>query len=124
MDLLEKVVQLEHDASEFGFAWEKTSQIMQQIQNECAEVQEHLITDDYNRMDLQEEIGDLMHAVFSLCVFCQFEPRETLEKTLQKFERRISSVKSLAQAEGLISLKGRSSETLMHFWDKAKRLEE
>ncbi len=40
MDLLDQVTNLETSAAEFGFAWENTAQIMQQTQNECAEVQE------------------------------------------------------------------------------------
>lgn len=76
MNILEKIVNLENEASEFGFAWEKAEQIIEQIQSECIEVSEHLKTE--NRTELQEEMGDLMHAVFSLCVFCKFDPHETL----------------------------------------------
>ena len=42
MNLLDKVVALENTASEFGFEWETTDQIMKQIQSECAEINEHL----------------------------------------------------------------------------------
>jgi uncharacterized protein YabN with tetrapyrrole methylase and pyrophosphatase domain len=67
--LLDKVVNLEKDAAEFGFRWEDACQIMAQIHSECAEIQEHLDTGItlHNRADLQEEIGDLLHVVFSLC---------------------------------------------------------
>lgn len=66
-DVLEKIVKLEQDADAIGFRWENTNQIMAQIQSECEEVHEHLqqgIT-SANRLDLEEEIGDLLHAVFS-----------------------------------------------------------
>ena len=67
MNLLDKVVALEEDASQFGFRWETTDQIMHQIQSECAEINEHLDQGllQANQMELQEEIGDLLHAVFS-----------------------------------------------------------
>lgn len=124
MDLLEKVTLLENDAEEFGFRWENTGQIMQQIQNECAEVQEQLSTSMQisNPDALQEEIGDLLHAVFSLCVFCKLSPQETLAASMEKFERRFNSVKAQAHAQGLTTLQGHTFESLMSFWDKAKEL--
>lgn len=124
MDLLEKVTLLENDASEFGFRWENTGQIMQQIQNECAEVQEQLSTSMQisNPDALQEEIGDLLHAVFSLCVFCKLSPQKTLAASMEKFERRMNSVKEQAHEQGLTTLQGHTFESLMSFWDKAKEL--
>jgi len=124
MNLLDKVVNLEHAATEFGFQWDNTAQIMQQIQNECAEVQEHLLatTQARNPEGLQEEIGDLLHAVLSLCVFCKLSPQETLAASLEKFERRFNSVKAQAHEQGFSDLKGHSFETLMKFWDRAKHL--
>lgn len=121
MDPLQKVLLLERQADDFGFRWENTQQIMAQIESESHEIREHL-DDPVAREALQEEIGDLLHAVFSLCVYCQFDPKETLEKTLIKFEQRLTAVKKIANAQGLSTLQGYSFEELMQFWDKAKRM--
>lgn len=123
MDLLEKVEALEHTADTFGFRWETTDQIMEQIQSECAEINEHLhqgITLE-NQAELQEEIGDLLHAVFSLSVFCKFNPKDTLEKTVLKFERRLNAVKKIAEDKGLSTLEGHSFDELMKIWRQAKK---
>lgn len=122
MDVINKLVALEQEADAFGFRWETTEQIMAQIESECEEVAEHLHEgfEHANRLALQEEIGDLLHAVFSLCVFCRLDPRDTLDKTTLKFERRLHAVKHLARAEGLCDLNGRSFDELMSFWDQAK----
>jgi uncharacterized protein YabN with tetrapyrrole methylase and pyrophosphatase domain len=122
MDLLEQVVNLEHAASEFGFRWETSHQIITQIQSECLEINEHLIGDisSINQAELQEEIGDLLHAVFSLCVFCDFSPRETLAHTLAKFERRFNAVKEITAEHGLSNLNGHSFDELMQIWHAAK----
>lgn len=120
MELLEKVVALEDEASRFGFRWENTEQIMDQIRSECAEISEQLLKPD--EAALQEEIGDLLHAVFSLCVFCKFSPKATLDKTLVKFERRLQAVKGIAEENGLINLEGKSFDELMQVWDKAKKM--
>lgn len=122
--LLDKIVALEEDASQFGFRWETTEQIMHQIQSEYAEINEHLEYgfEKANQIELQEEIGDLLHAVFSLCVFCKFSPTTTLEKTLEKFERRLSAVKNIAEGNGLATLNGQPFDELMRVWDRAKQL--
>lgn len=121
-DLLDKVVELENDASDFGFAWETADQIMAQIQSECVEINEHLTqgASQENQTKLQEEIGDLLHAVFSLCVFCNLNPRDTLDQTLSKFERRLNTVKTIAQEQGLNHLQGYPFDALMAIWDQAK----
>jgi uncharacterized protein YabN with tetrapyrrole methylase and pyrophosphatase domain len=124
IDLLDKVVELEKDADEFGFRWENTDQIMDQIKSECVEIGEHLQSDitNTNLIELEEEIGDLLHAVFSLCVFCKLSPRSTLEKTLKKFEWRLNTVKQLAIERGLTNLNGFAFDELMVLWDEAKQL--
>ncbi len=124
MPLLEKIVTLEKEADDFGFKWETTNQIMAQIRSECDEISVHLQNpaNDPDKIKLQEEIGDLLHAVFSLCVFCKLSPQATLEKTLTKFERRLNAVKQIANAQGLITLKNHSFEELMEYWEKAKKV--
>ena len=94
---------------------------MTQIQSECVEINEHLdSTALENKIKLQEEIGDLLHAAFSLCVFCKFDAEETLEKSVNKFERRFNAVKIVAQENGLETLNGMPFDELMRYWDKAK----
>lgn len=124
MNVLAKVVALEHSADAFGFRWETTNQIMDQIHSECIEINEHLNNGlaHANQAELQEEIGDLLHAVFSLIVFCKLNPTDTLEKTLEKFERRLNAVKKLTQDRGLTDLNGHSFDELMHIWRQAKLL--
>ncbi len=104
--------------------WETTEQIMHQIQSRCEEINEHLHNgiSKENQAELQEEIGDLLHAVFSLCVFCRFSPRVTLGQTLTKFERRLRAVKLIAEENRLTTLEGQSFDELMRIWGKAKEL--
>lgn len=125
MLIFNKLTTLEHEADNFGFRWDNTDQIMAQIKSECAEIMVHLkdINNDTKKAKLQEEIGDLLHAVFSLCVFCQFDPHETLEKSVNKFERRFKEVKRLTHAQGLVTLAGKSFQELMVLWNQVKQNE-
>src|ERR1700733_4345503 len=111
MNLLKKISDLEHEASAFGFKWERATQILEQIQSEILEIDIHLKDGDQKK--LQEEIGDLLHAVFSLCVFCQFEVEETLLNSINKFERRFRMIQKLAEEKGIQSLNGQSFNELM-----------
>lgn len=121
MNNINKLVALEHEAAEFGFAWENPHQIMEQIQSECSEIKAHFDKIE-EKKHLQEEIGDLLHAVYSLCVFCQFDPQTTLEMSIVKFERRFNMVKQLAKNKGLFNLKNHSFDELMQLWNQAKQL--
>ena len=115
---------LEEEAFQFGFKWQSSDQIMNQIHSECEEIKEHLDQgiSKSNQAALQEEIGDLLHAVFSLCIFCNFSPRVTLGQTLSKFEKRLRAVKLIAEERELMNLEGLPFDELMHIWDKAKEL--
>jgi uncharacterized protein YabN with tetrapyrrole methylase and pyrophosphatase domain len=93
---------------------------MAQIQSECIKITEHLNSPHENKAALQEEIGDLLQAVFSLCVFCRPDPEETLTLTLEKFQRRLQSVKAIAHEQQLSNLQGKSFDELMMIWKIAK----
>lgn len=54
-------------AKEFGFYWENFSQLIEQIQSECVEIQEAWDKKDIDH--LQEEVGDLIQAAISLSIF-------------------------------------------------------
>jgi len=119
----EKLEALEHEAADFGFKWENAHQIMDQIKSECDEITEHLdSTDPKASHMLQDEIGDLLHAAFSLCVFYKFNPEETLTKSIDKFEKRLSNVKKIAKEGGEDTLNGKSFDELMEVWDRAKNM--
>jgi len=114
IDLLEK------EAVLFGLQWETKAQIMVQIRSECLEVEEHLEAKD-KRAALQDEIGDLLHAVFSLCTYCNFDTELTLRKSLDKFEHRLNAMKAIAKEQGLENLRGKSFDELMCYWELAKQ---
>jgi uncharacterized protein YabN with tetrapyrrole methylase and pyrophosphatase domain len=116
--LLKQVEKQELVAKEFGFYWENLHQLIEQIQNECVEIQDALDKDNISH--LQEEIGDLIQAAVSLAVFCQFDPCETLSKSIEKFQRRYDTVVQLAQSEGYENLHKQSFEILMDYWNRAK----
>jgi len=116
--LLKEVEKQERVAKEFGFYWGNFSQLIEQVQNECTEIQEAWDKKDIDH--LQEEVGDLIQAAISLAVFCKLDPRETLLRSIEKFQRRYDVVVQLARSEGHENLHKQSFEKLMDYWKRAK----
>lgn len=121
MNLFKKLNELDCEASEFGFQWENATQIIRQIKSECEEVEEHLREkSSLTESNLQEEVGDLLHAAFSLSMFCKLDPEKTLEDALIKFEKRLKMVKLIAKEKGLVTIHGLSFAECMTIWNQAK----
>lgn len=118
--LLKRVEKQEIAAHEFGFSWEHIDQLIKQIRDECCEIEEAWQKGD--RAHLQEEIGDLLHAATALAVFCKLDPHETLLKSIEKFQKRFDLVVQLAQSEGHTTLHEQPFDVLMHYWDRAKKI--
>lgn len=118
--IFEDLEHLEKEAVLFGLQWETATQIMKQIRSECLEIEEHLEVKD-KRAALQDEIGDLLHAVFSLCTYCNFDTELTLQKSLDKFKHRLNAMKAIAKEHNLENLQGKSFDELMDYWNLAKQ---
>lgn len=122
MNALQKLIYLEQDAREFGFDWPDHFMILDQIIDECREVREE-IDQDSNREKLQEEIGDLLHSVISLCIFSRFDALETISKTNAKFSKRMQLLKELTKQKGLEDLQGQSIDFMLSLWREVKKME-
>lgn len=122
MNLLQKLIDLEQDAQKFGFDWPDHLMILDQIMDECREVREE-IDQGSHKEKLQEEIGDLLHSVISLCIFSGFDVGETISKTNVKFSRRMQLLKTLTKQKGLEHLQGQSIDLMLDLWKDVKKME-
>lgn len=123
-DVIKKIIDLEKQAKEYGFYWRDSKSVMKQIKSEYDEVAE-LLFDDYSASlneDLAEEIGDLLHAVFSLCIFLNFNPDEILDNSVNKFKKRFDLTKKIALEDGHVDMRGKNIKVMMKYWDKAKKV--
>lgn len=119
VSIIEKLTILEKQAADKGFIWPDVGMILDQIESECQEIRE-AIHQKEGQARIQEEIGDLLHAVFSLCVFMKFDGQETLTQATNKFEKRLSTLFKIADEQGYTDLKSESIETLISLWKLAK----
>jgi len=122
MDILNKLVLLEEDARAFGFNWPHVKAIIDQLASEVDEVRDAIDSNEPS-MRVQEEIGDVLHDVISLCVFLNFDVKDVLLKAHDKFARRMAFVKEITQKRGLKDLRGQSIEFMLKIWDEAKVLD-
>lgn len=119
MHPLQELIQLEQAARDFGFEWSDYAMILNQVRDECREIEDDLQS-QAPPDKLQEEIGDLLHAALALCVFAGFDVEETIIKINQKFSGRLTAMRQLAHAQGLNDFHGLSMETMLTFWEQAK----
>ncbi len=117
---LKQVEEQEIEARKFGFYWEHIDQLIEQVRSECLEVQDAWQKND--RSHLQEEVGDLIQATVSLAVFCGFDPRETLLKSVEKFQKRYDTCVKLVHDDGYADLRDQPfNDVLLSYWKRAKQ---
>ncbi len=116
---LNKLLASENDAREFGFEWPTQKMIVEWIVSEGQEVLD-AIRDQESPARVQEEIGDLLHAAISLCLFSGFDVEDTMDKTASKFDLRMHWLKTICKQRGLDTLRGESVEFMLELWREAK----
>ena len=116
---LDELIAFEKEAKAFGFVWPDREMIVQQILNECHEVK-MTIQEKESDARIQEEIGDLMQAVVSLCLFSNYDVEHVISQTTQKFETRLNALKAASEKQGLTSLNGQPIEVMIDLWREAK----
>ena len=122
MTTLETLIKLDHESRQFGFDWPNQDAILDQVIDECREIRED-IQGCAAPHKIQEEIGDLLHAAISLCIFSGFDVNDTLAKVNIKFERRMTLLKKLAKERGLKNLDGKTTEFILGLWSEIKVME-
>lgn len=121
MNSLKKLRTLHETAHGLGFDWPNAGMIIDQVTSEAEEVRQALQQNEGVER-VQEEIGDLLHAVVSLCEFEGIDVEKALLGAAEKFEGRLETLARIAQQRGYLSLQGQSVEVLLNLWKEAKQL--
>lgn len=121
MSIFKKLSATEKEALDYGFRWSNSEQIVEQIASEVAEISEIIESKNIDENHLKEEIGDLLHAAFSLCIYNNFDPETTLQEALDKFEHRFNNLKQIAKEKGLNDLNDKDFDYCMAIWHEAKK---
>lgn len=117
---IEKLISLEKEARNFGFDWPDSHMVIDQAISECEEVRD-AIKQGESKERIKEEVGDLIHTAISVCMFLGFTVEETTDIVSDKFAKRFSHVKKIANERGFKTLKGQTTEELIEIWNEAKK---
>ena len=109
-------------AKSVGFDWEKTSDVVDKIQEEVDELREVVAAlggGPIDRERAEEEMGDLLFTIAHLSRQLGIEPETALRKANDKFTRRFESMESAIETSGK-KMSSMSLDDLELEWQKAK----
>lgn len=113
-----KAYRMQQKASQVGFDWENTNQVIDKIKEELDELQEAIASK--NSKHIEEEFGDLLFSMVNLSRYLDIDPENSLEKTNQKFKTRFLYIEERANEMNL-SLSDLSLEQMEKWWQEAKQ---
>lgn len=125
VSLMEKAMNLQAKAAEFGFDWLTIEPIFEKLQEEIDELKYELRQlslkdhDKKNHHRLQDELGDVLFCCMNLARFLKVDPEKALQSTNEKFERRFNFIESNVAQQGK-KMQDLTLEELDQVWDLAK----
>ena len=120
---LHRAHRLQDRAAGVGFDWPDTAGPAEKIEEELAEVRQHLNSSgnptDETRGELESELGDLLFTCVNLCRKAGVHASLALDKANAKFEERFRGVEQVARERG-IDLQSAGLEALDSIWNEVK----
>lgn len=111
---------LTQKAATVGFDWPDTSQVVDKIHEELAEIEEAAAGGSPER--IEDEIGDLLFAAANLARHFRIDPEAALRGTNAKFERRFGAIERALTQQGRTANEA-SLDELERLWAEAKAAE-
>ncbi len=115
---LAKAQRITARASEVGFDWSDTGEVLKKVEEELAEFRTAREKGDQAAM--HDEAGDLLFTLVNLCRFVQVDAEAALRTSLGKFTRRFAHIERALAAEGKTPADSSLAE-MDRLWDEAKK---
>jgi MazG family protein len=110
-------------STSLNFDWDDYYQVMAKVEEEWQEVKEELPPGGkFNKIRVQEEIGDLLFSVAQLARHLDLDPEETLKEANKKFIRRFQKVEDRVKSMGK-TLEETPQRDLERLWVEVKKNE-
>lgn len=116
---LVKAYRIQEKARGVGFDWEHIDQVWEKVLEEKEELKTEIVT-DANRIEIEDEFGDLLFALVNYARFIRINPEDALERSNKKFIRRFQCLEEQVRREGK-NLSEMSLAEMDVFWEQAKR---
>lgn len=114
---LTRAVKLQKRAARVGFDWPHTTNVLEKLNEEVAELIE--AQNSKTHADQIEEFGDLMFVMANLGRHLKIDPEEALRAANRKFTRRFERIEALLAAQGKTPASSNLTE-MDALWDTAK----
>ncbi len=103
-------------ASKLGFDWEKPEGVFEKVVEELEELKKAV--ESGSKLEMEEELGDLLFSVVNLSRFIRVNPEEALRKSVDKFVDRFNAmVRSFGDP---FEFKKLPQEEMDRLWEKVK----
>lgn len=117
MPALKRAQKVTEKASNVGFDWGKTEEVLDKIEEELNEFKSSLAANDINC--IKEEIGDLLFSLVNLSRFVNVNAEESLTASLAKFINRFSYIQQKLAEQGKDPA-GASLKEMDDLWNESK----
>lgn len=114
---LTRAVKLQKRAARVGFDWPDTSQVLDKLTEEAAELVE--ARDELTQAEVLEEMGDMLFVMANLARHLGVEPEDALRATNAKFTRRFRAIEAELASQGR-SPQDATLEEMDAIWDAVK----
>ncbi|XKM12858.1 nucleoside triphosphate pyrophosphohydrolase [Orbaceae bacterium ac157xtp] len=105
-----------------GFDWNEISPVFEKVAEELDEVKHEIFQDQPNQDKIEEEVGDLLFATVNLSRHLGLKTELTLNKAIQKFERRFKQIEQYYAKQGK-TLDQVSLDDMERVWQQVKQTE-
>lgn len=116
---INKAYRMQEKTAKVGFEWETTEQVWAKVEEEKKELEEAVLSK--NKVDIEDEFGDLFFALINYSRFLKIDPEAAIEKTNIKFKKRFEYIEKRA-AESNLVLDEMTLEEMDAIWNEAKKI--
>lgn len=105
-------------ASQVGFDWEDSKDVLEKIREETEELEKEI---KHQRPDeIEKEMGDLIFSLVNLCRFYKINAEDALRQTTSKFMKRFQYIEKRLSEQN-VSIQNATLEEMDKFWEESKR---
>ncbi|MCZ4318739.1 nucleoside triphosphate pyrophosphohydrolase [Aequorivita viscosa] len=115
---LVKASRIQEKVAGVGFDWEKPQQVFEKLQEELAELQHEINSDNQDK--IEAEFGDVLFSMINYARFLKVNPENALERTNKKFIKRFQYLEGKAKTINK-SLKNMTLAEMDVYWNEAKK---
>ena len=114
---LMKAKEMTAKASQVGFDWERTEDVLSKVEEELAELKTAI--KEGRKDHIKEETGDLLFSIVNLSRFTGVDAEESLQATTGKFARRFAYIEEMLLGQGKTPASA-TLEEMDRLWDESK----